>query len=217
MTTTGLLDLGAAEIVDRRTGELLGYVFTVPNGGGQLQRWLLFRNPGNELAIRPPPASMASLTLADWQANVPDLWRPNGFYVWAQADVYQHGGTYHGVTWTEIPAASQLPVPSFAERHASSFQLDWTGKALNVVQGDGRGQAYVVRGLTAESSIEYWSLSARYQPAGKTQSVDVSVGIGEVSSLDAFVALCNTTWAPGSTFVITGCLNYHGSASPLAP
>ncbi|MDC0746718.1 hypothetical protein [Polyangium mundeleinium] len=212
MTTTGLLDLGAAEVVDRTTGELLGYVFTLASGKGQLQRWLLFRDPRNELEIRPPPASMASFTLADWQAQVPSLWRPNGYYVWAQADVYPHGET-----WTQIPPASALPEPSFPERPGSNYQLDYTGgKVIDVLQEDWRGSAYVVRGLSQTSSIEYWSLPARYRPAGSTRAV-VSVGTEEATSLDAFVRLANTSWGPGCKFVITGCLNHHGTAAPFAP
>ncbi|MDI1442462.1 hypothetical protein [Polyangium sp. 6x1] len=217
MTTTGLLDLGAAEIVDRRTGELLGYAFTVAHGKGQLQRWLLFRHPQNELEIRPPPAAMANWSLADWQASVPGLWRPNGFYVWAQADVYQQGGTYDGVTWTQLPPASRLPKPTFPERPGSNYQLDWTGKVADVLQEDWRGRAFVVRGLTQASSIEYWSLPARYQPAGNTRTAAVAVGVEEASSLDVFVEECNRTWSSGGTFVITGCINYHGPAAPFAP
>lgn len=217
MTTTGLLDLGVAEIVDRGTQELLGYVFTVANGAGQLQRWLLFRNPQNELAIRPPPASMAGYSLADWQANVPALWRPESYYVWAQADVYEHGKTYNGTTWTQIPPSTRLPEPSFPERPGSNFQLDFTGLVADVLQDDSRGLAYVVRGLGSESSIEYWSLPARYQPAGRARAAAIAVGVREAISLDAFTTLCNETWSPGCTFVITGCLNYHGSAAPLAP
>ncbi|MDC3955179.1 hypothetical protein [Polyangium jinanense] len=217
MTTTGLLDLGASEIVDRNTGELLGYAFTVESGKGQLQRWLLFRHPQNELEIRPPAPAMATWSLADWQANVPSLWRPNGFYVWAQADVYRHGETYDGVTWAQIPSVSQLPKPTFPELPGSNYQLDYTGKVADVLQENWRGRAFVVRGLTQASSIEYWSLPARYQPAGSRGTTTVTVGTEEASSLDAFVEHSNRTWSTGSTFVITGCANYHGSATPFAP
>lgn len=218
MTTTSLLDLGAAEVVDRQTGDLLGYVFTEANGNGQLQRWILFRNPQNELEIRPPPTSMAHWSLADWKAGVPALWRPNGFYVWAQADMYVHGGTYNGATWSQIPPASRLPEPSFPERPGSNYQLDYTGgKVLDVLQNDWRGHAYVVRGLSQESSIEYWSLPASYQPAGNARAASVSVGLGNASSLDAFIDLANASFGAGCTFVITGCLNYHGSAVPFSP
>ncbi|MDI3287814.1 hypothetical protein [Polyangium sp. 15x6] len=217
MTTTGLLDLGASEIVDRNTGELLGYAFTVENGKGQLQRWLLFRNPQNELEIRPPAPAMATWSLADWQANVPNLWRPNGFYVWAQANVYRHGETHNGVTWNQIPPPAQLPRATFPERPGSNYQLDYTGgKVIDVLQEDWRGSAYVVRGLSEASSIEYWSLPARYGSAGNKRAV-VSVGTDEVTSLDAFVRLASGSWGPGCSFVITGCLNHHGAAAPFAP
>lgn len=217
MTTTGLLDLGVAEVVNRQTEELLGYVFTEANGTGQLQRWLLFRHPENNLAIRSAPASMANWSLSDWQANVPSLWRENGFYVWAQANVYQHGNTYDGVTWTQIPSSGNLPAASFPERPGSNFQLDWMdGKIIEVRQGDWLGRVYVARGLTAESSIEYWALPSQFQAAGSTRT-SVSMGTAEVSSLDAFVDIANRTWSPGGTFLITGCLNYHGAAAPFAP
>jgi hypothetical protein len=219
MTTTGLLDLGVAEVADRRTGELLGYVFTEASGKGQLQRWLLFRHPQNEFEVRLPPASanMTNWSLAEWQARVPSLWQPNGYYVWAQADVYRHGETYDGVTWTEVPKAASLPSPTFPERPGSKYQLDYLeGKLIDVRQGDWLGRAYVVRGLTVESGIEYWSLPAQYQAAGSART-SVAVGAGEATSLDAFVDITNRTWAAGCTFLITGCLNYHGTAAPFSP
>jgi hypothetical protein len=218
MTTTGQLDLGAAQIVDRSTGELIGYVFTVPSGKGQLQRWLLHRAPNNEFEVQPPPASMASWSLADWQANAPALWRANGYYVWAQADLYHHEGTYDGFTWTSVPPASSLPAPSFPERPGSNYQLDYTGgKVIDVLQQDWRGRAYVVRGLAEASSIEYWFMPGQYQPAGKARAATISVGNDPVGSLDGFVGLVNQSWAAGCSFAITGCINYHGEAAPFAP
>ncbi len=217
MTTTGLLDLGAAEVVDRNTGELLGYVFTVPSGAGQLQRWLLFRNPKNELEIRPPPAAMAQWSLDVWQKHVVGMWKPNGYYVWAQADVYKYDGIYGGVKWRAIPTASHLPTASFPERPGGSYQLDYLdGKVFDVRQNEIVGRAYVVRGISDESSIEYWSLPARYQPAGKVHAA-VSVGTETAASLDGFVEQCQASWSVDATFIITGCLNYHGSAAPFAP
>jgi len=218
MTTTGQLDLGAAQVVDRSTGELIGYVFTVPNGNGQLQRWLLHRAPRNEFEVRPPPASMANWSLADWQANVPTMWKENGYYVWAQADVYRHGNAYDGTVWNRVPSASSLPAPSFPERPGSDYQLDYReGKIIDVLQGDWRGRVYVVRDLDQASSIEYWFVPAQYKPAGKANAAALTVGAENAPTLDAFVDLVNQSWGAGGTFVITGCLNYHGSASPFAP
>jgi len=160
---------------------------------------------------------MAQWSLEDWQRQVPSLWRPNGFYVWAQADVYEFGGTYGGVAWTRIPSADDLPKPSFPDRPGGSFQLDYLdGKLIDVRQEDGRGYAYVVRSIEEESSIEYWSLPTRYQPAGATRT-DVVVGNEPATSLEGFVAHCQPSWAAGATFVITGCLNHHGAAAPFAP
>lgn len=217
MTITGLLTLGAVEVVDSKTQELLGYAYTVAQGKGQLQRWLLFRNPKNQFEIRSPSESMARWSLEDWRRHVADSWRPNAYYVWAQANVYEYGVTYDGVTWNHIPPVNDLPQPSFPDRPGSSYQLDYLdGKLLDVLQEDGRGRAYVVRGLDDESSIEYWSLPLGYQSAGIAR-VEVAVGHEAAASLDHFVQLCQTSWGPGSKFVMTGCLNYHATATPLAP
>jgi len=217
VTITGLLTLGAAELIDSKTQELLGYAFTVAHGKGQLQRWLLFRNPNNQFEIRPPSASMAQWSLEDWQRHVADLWRPNSFYVWAQADVYEYGGTYGGVTWNRIPTAENLPHPTFPDRPGANYQLDYfEGRIIDVLQEDGRGSAYVVRGLAVESSIEYWSLPAQYSPAGRVRAT-VGIGSASAASLDGFVDHCQSSWSAGSTFVITGCLNYSGVDVPFAP
>jgi hypothetical protein len=217
VTISGLLTLGAAEVVDPQTQEFLGYAFTIAHGKGQLQRWLLFRNPRNLFEIRKPSAAMAGWSLEDWQKNVDDLWRPNAYYVWAQADVYEYGETYGGVTWNRIPSADLLPTPSFPERPGSNFQLDYlTGKLLDVLQEEFRGRAYVVRGISAASSIEYWSLPAAYRPAGAA-TARVAVGSEAAGSLERFVEQCQSSWVPGSTFVITGCLNYQNAEPPFAP
>jgi hypothetical protein len=209
--------LGAAEVVDPKTQELLGYVFTIAHGLGQLQRWLLFRNPKNQFAIRPPSEAMTRWSLEDWQKHVADLWRPNAFYIWAQADVYEYGGTYDNVVWTRIPTADNLPKPSFPDRPGSSYQLDYLdGTLVDVHQEDRSGCAYVVRGIEDESSIEYWLLPTRYQPAGSTRT-EIAMGRTAVASLEGFVTHCQASWSRGTTFVITGCLNHHGAAAPFAP
>src|SRR5262245_35517668 len=76
MIVTGPLRLGAAQVYSRDTGELIGYAFAEAHGGGQLQRWVLYRSPQNSFDIRRPPANMESWTVSDWQANVAGLWRP---------------------------------------------------------------------------------------------------------------------------------------------
>lgn len=217
MTTSGLLALGAAEIVDRKTQELLGYVYSVAHGQGQLQRWLLFQNPKNEFEIRTPSETMARWTLEEWQKHVPELWRANAYYVWAQADVYEYGGTYAGLTWKQIPTAGNLPEASFPDLPGADFQLDYMdGRLIELLQGDDRGFAYVVRGLSDESSIEYWLLPARFEPAGKARTA-VSMGNDNAGSLDGFVERCQSSWSSEATFIITGCLNYTGKAAPFAP
>lgn len=217
MTISGLLMLGAAEVFDSNTHELVGYVFTVAHGQGQLQRWLLFQNPQNHFEVRPPSETMAHWTLEDWKRHVAELWRPNGYYVWAQADVYEYGKTYNGVPWTHVPSADDLPKPTFLDIPGTNFQLDYLdGRLVDVRQQDARGHAYVVRGLKEESSIEYWLLPAQYQPAGNVRT-EIAVGNVEVASLESFVAHCQPSWSPGTKFVITGCLNYHNVDAPFAP
>jgi hypothetical protein len=217
MTTTGLLALGAAEVIDRRTQNRLGYVYTTANDQGQLQRWLLFRHPHNELEIRSPPEDMARWTLDDWQAHVEELWQPNGYYVWAQANAYEYDGTYDGVTWKQLPDAEALPQAAFPERPGSNYQIDYLeGKVIDVVQDASRGRAYVVRGLSSTSSIEYWLLPAHYEPAGRART-EVLLGRESAANLTDFVELCRPSWEPGSTLIVTGCLNYTAEAPPFAP
>ncbi len=217
MTTTGLLAPGAAEVVDPDTRELLGYVYTIEHGRGQLQRWLLFRHPKNELQIRPPPEDMARWSLDDWQDKVAELWRPDGYYVWARADVYAFGETYNGITWDKLPAENDLPPPTAPEQMGNNFQLDYNeGWLIDISQLYREGKAYVVRGLSSSSSIEYWLLPPDYVPAGKTR-LTVQVGLERVASLADFITLCQPSWTPGSTLIITGCVNYTGKAPPFSP
>lgn len=217
MNISGLLALGTSEVVDAKTHELLGYAFAHAHGKGQLQRWILFRNPKNQFEIRPPSETMIQWSLEDWQKHVVDLWRPNAYYVRAQADVYEYGETYNDVTWKNLPTGENLPKPSFPDIPGSSFQLDYLdGRLLEVKQEDRVGLAYVVRGLDSESSIEYWVLPARYKPAGPNITT-ISVGNTEAAALDQFVAQCQSAWTSGATLVVTGCLNYNGETPPFAP
>lgn len=217
MTISGLLNLGVVEVIDSNTQQILGYAFTTAHGRGQLQRWLLFQHPKNHFEVRAAPASMAAWSLADWQKHVVESWRPNGYYVWAQADVYEYGGTYDGTTWNALPSAEKLPNPTFPDRPGAGFQLDYLeGKLIDVRQEDGRGLAYVVRGLDDESSIEYWVLSGQFQPAGAART-EVKPSRVEASSLEAFVVQAQSSWNAGATMVLTGCLNHHGETAPFAP
>lgn len=219
MTMTGPLRAGAVQVFSASTGELLGYAFTVDSGRGQTQRWLLFKDPQNALDIRPPTEAMARWTLAEWQSNVARLWRPNSFYVRAQADLYQYGGTYGGVTWTTIPR--ELPLKGThptALGKGAIFQLDPTPwKALELHQGDLRGPVFTVGGMKDASNVEYWMLPANFQPAGGASATKVVMGSEDVRSLDGFVDMANQGWAPGSSFAVIGCLNYTGSAAPATP
>lgn len=218
MTTTGHMDLGAAQIINPATGAVIGYAYTVESRGGQLQRWLLHQDPENRFDVRPPPPDMASWTLADWQANVPRLWKPGSHYVWAQADVYKHGGTYNGVTWTRIPGTSDLPPPRFFERPDLSFQLDPTGgKIIDILQELFRGMAYTLDGLRDATSIEYWMLPASFKPAGKLSAATIRTGSQDASTLDDFLDIANRSWGEGCAFVITACTNYHGDRAPASP
>ncbi len=220
MTTTGHLDLGAATIIDPATGGLIGYVYTEATQTGQLQRWLLYRDPRNSFEVRPPPENMAGWSLSDWQAEVPKLWKPQSFYIRANADVYRYGESYGGVPWTRIPPASELPEPSYPPGPGDPHQLDPLSKVLRLQQDVVRGLAYTTDGLISPegqlnpSSAEYWLLSALYRPAGARGTVTISPGSEEVTSLDAFIDLANQSFQPGSAFVITGCLNYSGTAAP---
>jgi hypothetical protein len=217
MITTGQLDLGTAQIVSRATGEIIGYAFTEASTHGQLQRWLLYRDPQNAFDVQPPPATMAGWTLSDWQTNVPKLWQTGAFYVWAQADMYQYGGSYNGVTWKQIPKASALPTPTYPNVGAGSFQLDPGGKVLYLLQDQLRGLAYTLGGLRDPSSAEYWMLPAAYKPAGVGGKAGINIGAENAGSLQEFVDLANQSFGTDCRFVITGCINYRGERAPAAP
>lgn len=216
MNTTGQLDLGIAQVTRLNSTEVIGYVYTVPSGKGQLQRWLLFCNPDNSFSITAAPKDMSSWTLGDFQANIPKLWRPGSFYVWAQADVYRQGETYNGVTWTQIPEAASLPAPTYPDIPGVSFQLDPGGCIIMAGQQGEAGAAMVftTRGLADASSVEYWMLLAGYQPSGANATAGVSVGVQCVGSLDGFISTANRSFGDGASFVITGCVNYTGQRAP---
>lgn len=217
METTGLLKLGLVRAVARGTGELIGHAFTIENGRGQLQRWLLYRSPQNDFEIHPPPADKAYWTLSDFQANVHELWRPGAHYVWAQADVYQHGGTYDGLTWTRIPPEGSLPDPTYPPL-PGELQLDPTpNNVLQVLQETATGLAYSIGGLGDAASVEYWLLSSGFQPAGGASSAAITPGTGSVGSLQSFLDSANELWGEGARLVITGCVNYTGEQPPSSP
>lgn len=221
MATVGHLDLGAAKVVDESDNHI-GYAYTVATPTGQLQRWLLYRNPNNSFKVQPPPEGMAGWSLSDWQANVPSLWKEGlerlnekqAFYVRAKADVYRYGESYGGVLWTRIPQASKLPLPSYPEGSDAPYQLDPLGKAIDVMQNAVRGHAYTRNGLSDDASVEYWVLPTSYQPAGARSAVGISPGSKAASSLDHFIDIANESFLPGSAFVITGCVNFFGATPP---
>jgi hypothetical protein len=223
--SNGQLSIGLVQVVAPGTGELLGYAYTEACEGGQLQRWLLYRDPRNAFEITAPPAGKAGWTLADWQANVPELWRPGAFYVWARTMVYEHGKTYGSVKWDRIP--TPLPKPEYPAQ-GEYFQLDPTGMhVINVLQWatDLWGMAFTVDGLRDAAAattgrgrnVEYWLLPAGFQPAGGAQRTSIAVGTLGADSLDRFVTLANQRWAPGAVFAITGCHNYFNDVPPAEP
>ncbi|WP_433931670.1 hypothetical protein AB3662_45285 [Sorangium cellulosum] len=218
MITSGHLKIGAVEIVARGTGKQLGFAYTVPVNGGQQQRWLLHGDPQNAFDIKPPPAAMASLSLAQWQAQVPALWKPGSLYVWAHASVYRHGEVHDGVSWTKIPPASQLPKAKFFGGNEDDLQLDPGGaRVIDVLQGAFRGFAFSNGGVHDPGSVEYWALPADMLPGGTGAPLGVAPGTKEATSLQQFVEVANGAWGPGSAFVITGCTNYRGDRAPAAP
>lgn len=214
MTTTGQLDLGVAEVTRQGTGEVIGYVYTVESGKGQLQRWLLLQNPGNSFEMRPPPESMKGMSLSDWQAEVASRWTSGATYVRAQADVYRHGDGTNS-TWTKIPLEGDLPLPTYPPTAGAPFQLDYTRThALDIVQGVYRGLAYSINGVKDLGNAEYWSLPAGFHPAGMSAVASVSPSSVSATSLQQFLNEANKSFGPGSAFVIIGCVNYKGAAPP---
>lgn len=222
----GQLATGLVQVVAPGTGELLGYVHTEAIEGGQIQRWLLYRNPQNTFDLVTPPEDKARWSLTDWQANVRLLWRPDTFYVWAQTTVYEYGHTYNGVAWDKIP--SKLPEPSYPKTIGDVFQLDPTGMhPISVLQWATNvwGMAWAEDGLCDAAvtpsgrakNREYWLLPAGFQPAGGAGRTSISVGSLRCESLNQFVALSNERWSPGSIFAITGCANYFNDVPPAEP
>ncbi|WP_437303848.1 hypothetical protein [Sorangium sp. So ce388] len=243
MSFIGLLQSGAVQVVNPKNRQVIGYAFSVETERGQLQRWILFEHPHNTLDIEPPPEHMARWSLSDWRSNVAALWRPGSFYVWAQADVYRYGEAREQQKWAKIPPASRLPAPTYPDVGFSDFQLDPTGgRLLEVLQLraggvvlapnepleaagarlngamplEARGLAFAVNGLLDPASTEYWMLPAAYEPAGKSAAVAIKTGTQKAGSLQEFIDVANQGWSPGSTFVITGCVNYRGDTVPAA-
>src|SRR5690348_306649 len=100
--TEGPLQAGLSQISSREaSGGLLGYVLAEAGGRGQLQRWVLHADPRNAMDIVRPPAPMASWRLSEWTENLAKIWRPNSFYIWAQADLYRYGDTYEKKVWNQ--------------------------------------------------------------------------------------------------------------------
>jgi hypothetical protein len=243
MTMTGQLELGVVQVNSSTSGALIGYAFTEALERGQLQRWILYTDPANAFEIGPAPASMAGWTLADWQKNLASLWKPGSVYVWAQADVYEHGGVYGGVTWTKIPDADSLPHARFPAVPGEDFQLDPptrqtvlelasagaqptgialaaataqpTGLAPASATAQPTGLAYTVDGVHDARNREYWMLPSGAQPAGGSRRAAVREGAARAPTLQSFVDLANQRWAPGSVFVIIGCGNYRGATAPV--
>jgi hypothetical protein len=216
MTMTGPLQLGAVQVVSP-TGEVIGFAFTTASGKGQMQRWLLYKDPGNALEVRPPPADKAGWTLADWQANVPSLWKPNSYYVWAQADVYEYGVTYGNHRWTTIP--SNLPQATYPkvpglEPHAQLDPDPW--KLIFVKQLMVQGLVFTDGGMRHPSNVEYWMLPSGYKGAGAT-AASVATSTEDVRSLEGFVGAANQSWGAGCSFVVIGCINYTGEIAHAAP
>lgn len=220
---TGQLATGLVEVTDPSGTEVLGYAYSVPEGRGQLQRWLLFRDPVNRFDLRAPPAELGSWSLEDWQSRAPALWRPGSFYVWAQTDIYEYGQTYGERRWDQIP--TPLPPPTYPPQ-GSSFQLDPTGwTVINVNQWSTSlwGIAYTVQGLRDATATgkarnaEYWLLPRGFEPAGGANRTSISVGTLAADSLERFTAQANGLWAPGAVLAITGCKSHYGDVAPAEP
>jgi len=220
---TGQLSNGLVEVTGPGGTEILGYAYTVPEGRGQLQRWLLFRDPVNQFELRAPPVEMARWSLEEWQSHVASMWRPGSFYVWAQTDIYEYDRIYLERRWDQIPLT--LPPPTYPTQ-GSSFQLDPTGyHVINVNQWSTNlwGIAYTVQGLCDATATgkawnaEYWLLPSGFEPAGGTNRTSISVGTLPADSLERFVMQANTLWAPGAVFAITGCKSHFGQVAPAEP
>lgn len=208
----GQLSSGVVQITAPETNELLGYAHTEGTAGGQRQRWLLYRNPGNKLQIQAAPAEMARLSLSDWRRQVPLLWRPRSYYVEAQTDLYFYGREYYGRVWDSLPPESEMPAPTYPAL-GGALQLDPTGtRLLEVLQRSAaneiRGYAFTKGGLDDESNAEYWLLPSGYLGAGAAAATAIVPGTTPVATLGEFLNAARGAWAPGAVLAITGCLNY---------
>ena len=209
----GPLDLGAVTVRDRVTGEVIGHAYSILDGRGQRQRWLLHRHPQNSFTIGAPTPEMARWTLDDWNRAVPDLWSEGAYYIRAQADIYEHGGVYEGVTWDRIP--ERLPAPTYPP-YDDDFQLDHHPSLIDIeIENQVRvGWVYTEDRLQDATNKEYWLLTPRYSSAGARSQTSLRDGPTPAAALSTFVEHANRSWIPGAKLVIVGCKNYHGSRTP---
>lgn len=227
---TGPLAHGAVELTDG--SEVVGHAFTEPSGGGQLQRWLLYRWLGNRFTIG-ASARGAAWDLAEWQRLVgitgPEgLWRRDSYYIWAQTDVYDHGAEYptqYGpMRWDTLPGNAPEPTYPRDARFNPPKQLDGGGK---ITQGPAyEGFVYAVDGGRLKSggpmtrSKEYWLLPEGYRPAGSASAPPTAIapdGRYEHTAHFLEVMRGEGRWQAGGVFITTGCVNYTGHGPPDAP
>lgn len=214
----GLLQMGVAQVIKPRTGEVLGYVRTTPDAdaitppgvGTQYQQWLLHAETENDFEVRPDPAK-AGMSESDWKHFVADeatRWRQGWRFIWARARIYT------SASWTSLPTSEDdLPRPRDPGVKDITFQLDVTGgrsRAVELQQSAAHGLAFVRTGMNPSATHEYWCTGPSFQPAGRSGSVAIAPHTGEVTTLDAFLRLAAPLWAPGSSLTIVGCVTYAG-------
>lgn len=216
----GLLQMGVAQVIKPRTGEVLGYVRTTPDAdtitppgvGTQYQQWLLHAETENDFEVRPDP-TRAGMSESDWKHLVAEestRWRPGWRFIWARARIY----TYAWTSWTTLPTSEDdLPRPRDPGVKDITFQLDVTGgrsRAVELQQAAARGLAFVRSGKNPSTTHEYWCTGPSFQPAGKSDAVAITPHAAEVTTLDAFLRLAAPLWVPGSSLTIVGCATYAG-------
>ncbi|MEZ4302745.1 MAG: hypothetical protein R3B70_47925, partial [Polyangiaceae bacterium] len=176
---TGPVSVGVVG-VESAAGDPLGHCHVVSrDGGGQVERWLLYEDPLNDFRLV-PSREMASMTLEEWTraATTPrsqgGWWEAGAYYIKASADVYFHGEDKASHDWRTIPYPPPDPSGVSVASTLDPDQVDPGGGKVSQLLDDGslfEGHVFSTASVEAPQSIEYWYLPQGFVEAGSFRAV----------------------------------------------